>query len=112
VGPTDDGRSIILADKQSPMNNSWQKWLLGGILAAVAVIGAAVLWIVRHPRTASEAYTDRTASEAYTDSPIEGDDGPSLGEIIETPTSMDREVVSETSSSTLADPGQTMSGRR
>jgi hypothetical protein len=108
VGPTDDGRSIILADKQQPMNNGWQKWVLGGILAAVAAVGAGVLWIVRHPKTPP---TEPIAAE-----------GPSLGSLVETPTDMGRNVVrfepganyqpgvgpTEMSSGTLTGPDHTM----
>lgn len=89
VGPTDDGRSIILAAKQQPINNGWQKWMLGGILAVVAAVGAGALWIVRHPKTAPEESTE----------PV-GDEGPSLGSLVETPTDMH-------SGDTMADPDHT-----
>lgn len=90
VGPTDDGRSIILAAKQQPINNDWQKWVLGGILAAVAAVGAGALWIVRHPKTAPEESTEPVV-----------DEGPSLGSLVETPTDM-------YSGDALADRDQTM----
>lgn len=89
VGPTDDGRSIILAAKQQPINNGWQKWVLGGILAVVAAVGAGALWIVRHPKTAPEESTEPVV-----------DEGPSLGSLVETPTDMH-------SGDTMADPDRT-----
>jgi len=104
VGPTDDGRSIILAAKQQPIsNNGWQKWVLGGILAVVAVVGAGALWIVRHPKTAPEESTEPVA-----------DEGPSLGSLVETPTEMHSADTSRGdtpteahNTATMADPDRT-----
>jgi hypothetical protein len=90
VGPTDDGRSIILAAKQQPINKGWQKWVLGGILAVVAAVGAGTLWIVRHPKTAPEEWTEPVI-----------DEGPSLGSLVETPTDMH-------STEKMADPDHAM----
>jgi hypothetical protein len=52
VGPVDDGQSIVLATKTESTNGSdnTRTWVLAGLLAIVAATGAAVLWIVRHPK--------------------------------------------------------------